>query len=659
MSMKQTASLRDAAGKEYVLWLLAFAVTAVLFLLTACFTVPSYMTNDDVFFLQAIARIPREGIAAVTNTLANSAQEYSESMSILLCMVIGQFYRIDPDGFWYLGYHICVLLASLTVIGRCILRKTTLRRWPVWTGCLIHALLCAGVFLYALAVISFTVTSAIAGCAALALILCRGDARTHRGRVLTDIGSGLLIALCFLQRKATGICLLCFWGLAVAYQLTKLFLRRREQGTKPLFSFAAASAAALAAVLCLAFIGGHISDPGYREAEHYRSLVLDDILDEMPYEDYASLGIPQELATLIHGWYFMDERVTTENFKALAEIYDQKQAASPSPSPLRYLTDLTVSLAEQIREDPQMSCRFWVAAALLIACAAVFVLEGKPYWPEFFAALCACGGGTLLLLMLVTSGRFLTRVFLVVALPAITISLLMALAVPEERRAPRNGARRAAGAVLILSAAACAALCAVGALRIPTLTENVGRDEVFAEQRAIEEQLAENSELFYITSIYGRILDPLVPVSAYADNVALWGACGDTYRTEGRLYADAFFRGDVRFLTDRIASTVMLLQYLTLEHGPVQASVSWQHPTGLMIFDIDPVTPGEGYTGWYEQNGMTYYFENGQAAAGTRVIDGVTYEFAPAGAASPMQVVADESGTRYTTNAYSLLTGEG
>ena len=648
--MKQTGPRRES-----ILWLLAFGVTALLSLLVARFAVITYMTNDDVFFLQAIARIPKEGIAAVTNTLANSAQENAESMSILLCMVIGQFYRIDPDGYWYLGYHIVILLASLTVIGRCTLKKTVLRGWPVWIGCLIHAMICAGVFLYSLAVIAFTVTAAVAGCASVALILCRGDASTRRGRILTDLGSALLIVLCFLQRKATGICLLCFWALAVAYQVVRLLLRRKEDGAGPLVSFASASAAALAVVLLLAYIGGHISDPGYIEAEHYRSLVLDDILDELAPEEYAPLGISKELATLMHGWYFMDEHVTAETFKELADIYQAKRAAAPSPPLLRQTADLAASLARTIRGDPQMSCRFVIAAALLLACAAAFVREGRRYWPEFLTALCAAGGGALLMLRLMTSGRFLTRVFLVIALPTVVMLLLMALSVPSERREAAPAAKRASGAVLLACAAVCAVFCVVGTLRIPTLTENTSRAEVFAEQRAIEAQLEENPDLFYITSIYDRILDPLVRVSEYDPNVALWGACGDTYRTEGRLYADTFFRDDVRFLTDRTYTAVTLLQYLTLENGPVHAEVTWQYETGLLACRIVSDSPGEDYSGWYEQNGMRYYFESGKALTGTQVIDGVTYTFAPAGAEAVFSAVPGENGLIYTTSAYSLL----
>ena len=73
--------------------------------------------------------------------------------------------------------------------------------------------------------------------------------------------------------------------------------------------------------------------------------------------------------------------------------------------------------------------------------------------------------------------------------------------------------------------------------------------------------------------------------------------------------------------------------------------------------DISLVCPEENYTGWYECNGLTYYFQHGQALTGQQTIGGREYTFAPAGAQAQLITVTDDS-IVYTTDAYSLQSGD-
>ncbi len=652
-------TLDAACQKDRFRWALGAAVTGLFFAWALRVTALAYMTIDDVSFLRAAARVPEQGLAALQNTLSHSAQENTSSTSVLLCWLIGQFYGLAPEGDWYLYYHLAVLLGSLTVIGRCVLVKTSRAGWPVWAGCAIHGLLCGGVFLYTFARIAFTVTPAVAGSAAAALMLCRHHASRRAGRVMSDVLSGALMVLCFAQRRATGYCLLCFWALAVAYQVLRIRLSGRQALARPLVSLC------LCAVMTLAFIGGLWAadrlecDDAYRQSEYYRSLVGDYLNDRITYDQYAQVGVPQELAALIYGWYFMDERVTTEMFRDVSEIY---YGELTTPSLPAQAADAAGYLARSVTADRQMLAYAGCAAALLLGCLAALLRFGRRYWPELLCALCAAGGGTVLLLDLARDGRFLIRVFLVVALPAIVMLLLLALSAPEDEPDGPPARRIAVRILAGVCAGGMSVCCAVGMYTTPHAAQSLSRADVFARQNAIESYANANPDTTIVTCVYDdydACTDPLHSAYTYPQNLVEWGYCGDLAKDPAdRLYADAFFRPDVQFMTDNLSAVPLLLQYLSLDWGPVQATAVARPASGITVCTLEQVVPpSPDYTGWYEQNGMTYYFRDGQALTGQQTIDGQSYTFAPAGAQAQFTALSGST-LVYTTDAYSLIVPE-
>lgn len=643
-----------ACERDRFRWLTAAVAAGLFFLLASGLTVMTYMTIDEVSFMQAIAQVPEKGLAALHNTLAHSSQENASSISLWLCALIGQFYRLDPDGYWYLGYHLLMLWASLTVLGRCVLVKTSRRGMPAWMGVLLTLLLGGGLFLYAYARLAFTVTAAAVGSAAVALVLCRGDETTRAGRVRSDILAGLLTLLCFLQRRATGMAVACFLALAVVYALVRIWLTGDPGRGRAMLALCLAVlvTAGVTAGLCVS--GDKLeSDENYREAEYYRSLIGDILFDKLTIEQYERAGAPKELATLMQGWFFMDERVTTDMLRDLADIYYADLAAQPKASLPARLWETAKDLAATLWSNGQMRAQSGLILALILLCLAQWAAHGRAYWPEGLCALCAAGGALLMLLHLAADGRFLIRVFLVVSYPAAVTLVLLALSAP----APEAKGAKAGTFILTLAGAA---LCIYSVTTVPHVLDGASRAEVFSEQTAIETYEAAHPDKTLITSIYdarGSIADPLHPLDAYSPNRVIWGYIGDLAKSdEDRLYAGAFFRDDVLFMSDRFSSLAGLLQYMTVGYGPVQATLDAQLTPAVTVTDIDAVSPGEHYTGWYEQNGITYYFRDGQALTGEQTIDGKTYTFAPAGAAARFMPISSENGTVvYTTNAYSLM----
>ncbi len=645
-----SARLRSALRKDRYCWLAAAALTGLFFLWASRVTVPSFMTSDEVGILGSIRSVPTRGLRGATATFSH----------VLFCGLIGSFYSIDPDFWWYTCYHFVIIALSLTIIGRCVFLLLRDSRWVLVAGTAIHALTCAGIFMYTIAELSFTVTPAVAGCGAVALVLCRGKTDSRAGHICTDAASVILMLLCILQRKDTGQCLLCFFSLAVGYQCLRTVLDRGKGWPGRLAAVACVFLAVMALFSASKYVTRSTSlarNGAFSSAESARSRVVDFLIEDMTDEDFESVGIPPELGKLLRGWFFMDERITTDTLRDLARSYSARHKSELQEQPeAASLSTSVITLLAKIQDDPQMLWRALCLVSLLGLTVGLVWYAGKARWLELLCALCAVGGAGILLLYLVIQGRFPTRVFLVVVLPALVTVLLMALTAASPSS---SGGHQTFSLVLAgLFAAAAALCCCVSLFHVPHVLDAATPDDLFGRERATEDYANAHPDTLFITNIYDNNLDPFHD-SHYPSNRDLWGDGGDTYRTEGRLYADAFFRDDVRFMTDDVSSVVLLMQYLTLDYGPVQALVEAQLQGNVYIFRISRIGPADpDYTGWHEQNGMTYYFRNGEALTGEQTIDREEYTFSPIGGNSQFAASRSPEGLIYFTNAYSLISPE-
>lgn len=643
--------LNTAAEKDWGRWILSLIVVALFFLWTLRITVLSFMTNDDTSLLRTISGIPKWGLDYASGSFS----------SIYFCAFLSLFYRINPEGWWYTGYHLVAILGSCTIIGRCILLKTHRHAWPVLTGCLLHFFLCIGLFMYPLSQLSFTVTPAIVGSAAVALILCRDETEKRTTCILLDILSVILMLFCYLHRAASGKALLCFWALAIVYQAVKTLLARRPRWKRQLLGLGACVLSFLVLLGATRTVSHSETayDADYWNAEYYRSMVMDYILEDLTAEELEAAGIPYELGLLLRQWYFMDERINTDTFRTLTELYYTapvqdavEDTTTLVPTLLSGLTELFNSLSSGTIRP----CTTTLAILFLLISLLAFVRYGRRYWLEFLCALCALGGALILCLYLVLEGRFPIRVFLVAFIPAVVSILLMALSVPDAaRHIPRGRSVLLCSLALILLAAGCC-VCVNAVKGVPYSDSATTREDVFGSQWQVEAYASEHSDIHFVTNSYSQNLDPFHG-GTYPTNYKLWGGTGVT-ASSSRLYDDAFFRDDIRFMCENPGMIMFVLQYLSVDNGPVQAVQDAQLTSTIFVFNMDQTCPDSDYTGWHEQNGMTYYFENGQAVTGTKIIDGEEYEFFPSGASAPMIRLENDGVIVYTTKAYSLMSSD-
>lgn len=657
--------LRDALQKDRYCWLAAAVVTGLFFAWALRVTVMSFMTNDDKAILRAIGRIANNGPAGITT--------FSRPM---FCAMLAQLYRLAPGGYWYAWYHLAIVLLCCTVTGRCIHLKLRRRMWPVWIGFFIHGLLCAGLFLYPIAEMSFTVTPALAGSAAVALILCRDDTSGRIGPWITDVCSILLMVLCCLQRKSTGKCLQCFWALAMGYQFLRPLAYRRPKWWKSMLR-TAVCAAVTVAVISSAVAVTYPAPPaedepaqteqsagGYSRstAEYYRSQVMDYLLNNLTDEQLEKAGLPPELSALLRTWYFMDERINTDTFINIVTMYGNngaKAESSPEDETASGTPSLRDMLASATKGEEQQHTDYMAYAfaglTVLLVLVLLRLLRGFAGWLETLCGLCAAGGAGILFLYLIQGNRFPLRVFLIVAIPAAVTMLLMVLDVPPSAAGGSPVRRRITVWLTGLSVLGLCICCASMVRAVPYTSSPLTSWDVFEDQRATESYANAHPDIHFITNFLSQQdLDPFHSPWGYPSNMSRWGGTGFTASTN-RHYADYFFEDDVRLMYYQPSTLIAMLQYLSLDFGPVQAVCTDKLTKTIWVADFSQTSPGEDYTGWYECNGMTYYFQDGQALTGEQTINGKTYTFAPAGAASRLVVAHSPEGLIYCTDAYSLI----
>ena len=86
----------------------------------------------------------------------------------------------------------------------------------------------------------------------------------------------------------------------------------------------------------------------YWDAEYYRSIVMDFLNGQLTAADLEAVGIPPELGNLLFKqWYFMDERINTETFKRLTELYYTPASVTGGAS-----EGLLSTLASSYKDEP-------------------------------------------------------------------------------------------------------------------------------------------------------------------------------------------------------------------------------------------------------------------------------------------------------------------
>lgn len=600
-------------------WALGAAAALALYLLAVCVqSVITFYDNDDLNIAWALAGY-RSGAPSFSHPFLNP----------LTAAAVSALYALVPAVPWWYAVQTACMLLSATVMAACTLKLGKRSGLPMLAPLLVIALLFAAACYYAVAQVTFTLTSTLLGMGAVAFALSADDADPPaRARFYRAAGVGML-GLSLLIRQSSGLCAACFYFGALAIRLAEALLvpsgakapNKRalpgaggavEPGDAPaepsapaalaprvrrLLTTAVCAALVLAALSAVNGWGRANQNPdGFLPFENARAEFMDyphDAYHENPAL-YDSLGWDGALYDLVNAWFYMDARVNADTLEKASAQSLVNNLAAPERA------------ARGIRAFSEFLGKYPLARYLcaVLACAAAAVLVTallcRSHPLPAFGGLCMLLGAAALTAFLLWQGRMNLRTLMTIAFPAILALLLLTFLAFERRRAAKAdgkpGLTRARGAALGCVCGALAAAALFCGYKIFRTTASYDSTAALDEAHAVVDYALAHPENVYLRDVYvGNNFDALtVYPQRRPVNLIDWGGC-DMY-TRARLaqwrvngydespFADVLFDADVYYICDPNAPYLAMLDgYLTADWGAAGYEITDTLPSGAVV----------------------------------------------------------------------------
>lgn len=539
-------------------WLWGAGITALLWGFLLCFSDIYFAANDDQFILRAM-----------TGFQPGGTPDFHPFLLGFYVYPLRWLQRFFPGVAWYSLLELLLLALALTVILKSLLQCWLRAGRRLRTG----LLLCAGyAALYGsnyLARVTFTVTGAMLGAAAVAQILsidCQSASDRSLLRAMTL--AILLLILCYGLRQLSLVPVLGYCGIAFLLRFCSFFGfgKQTKRSARPML---------VAAGLALLILGGLFAGRALEirlkqkqdalQWQQARSQVLDYInLKSLPSEALESVGWTDEQRILLDKWNTMDEAISTEALRSVRKNW--------------YNSETTTSAGAAI-EDLRWRSPWFVQTMVVLFGLGLFALfcafrnrRENPWLP-----LALLMTGLLCFLFfcyLALKGRLPYRAVTVALLPAaaMVFCLLGECPLPTARK----GWRAALGILLAVSMAAPlpALLGAVRRRRSPW--DYNAHADMDAQALAHPDLL-----LIYSTELVNDMRMFPDTSQGVPQNLTFWGGWSRgseeytaklaAFGLDGEHFTAAdWLRPALRFISLKEAPDEALLAYLRSELGPVE-----------------------------------------------------------------------------------------
>lgn len=539
-------------------WLWGAGITALLWGFLLCFSDIYFAANDDQFILRAM-----------TGFQPGGTPDFHPFLLGFYVYPLRWLQRFFPGVAWYSLLELLLLALALTVILKSLLQCWLRAGRRLRTG----LLLCAGyAALYGsnyLARVTFTVTGAMLGAAAVAQILsidCQSASDRSLLRAMTL--AILLLILCYGLRQLSLVPVLGYCGIAFLLRFCSFFGfgKQTKRSARPML---------VAAGLALLILGGLFAGRALEirlkqkqdalQWQQARSQVLDYInLKSLPSEALESVGWTDEQRILLDKWNTMDEAISTEALRSVRKNW--------------YNSETTTTAGAAI-EDLRWRSPWFVQTMVVLFGLGLFALfcafrnrRENPWLP-----LALLMTGLLCFLFfcyLALKGRLPYRAVTVALLPAaaMVFCLLGECPLPTARK----GWRAALGILLAVSMAA----------PLPALLGAVRRRRSPWDYNAHADMDAQalthpDLLLIYSTELVNDMRMFPDMSQGVPQNLTFWGGWSrgsDEYNAKLAAFgldgehftAVDWLRPELRFISLKEAPDEALLAYLRSELGPVE-----------------------------------------------------------------------------------------
>lgn len=539
-------------------WLWGAGITALLWGFLLCFSDIYFAANDDQFILRAM-----------TGFQPGGTPDFHPFLLGFYVYPLRWLQRFFPGVAWYSLLELLLLALALTVILKSLLQCWLRAGRRLRTG----LLLCAGyAALYGsnyLARVTFTVTGAMLGAAAVAQILsidCQSASDRSFLRAMTL--AILLLILCYGLRQLSLVPVLGYCGIAFLLRFCSFFGfgKQTKRSARPML---------VAAGLALLILGGLFAGRALEirlkqkqdalQWQQARSQVLDYInLKSLPSEALESVGWTDEQRILLDKWNTMDEAISTEALRSVRKNW--------------YNSETTTSAGAAI-EDLRCRSPWFVRTMVVLFGLGLFALfcafrnrRENPWLP--LALLLTGLLCFLFFCYLALKGRLPYRAVTVALLPAaaMVFCLLGECPLPTARK----GWRAALGILLAVSMAA----------PLPALLGAVRRRRSPWDYNAHADMDAQalthpDLLLIYSTELVNDMRMFPDTSQGVPQNLTFWGGWSRgseeytaklaAFGLDGEHFTAAdWLRPALRFISLKEAPDEALLAYLRSELGPVE-----------------------------------------------------------------------------------------
>lgn len=521
-------------------------------ILSMCYFAYLYMQNNIVFFINDDQNI----MYSIAGYYTDGIQGDHSFVNYVLSFFIATLYRVCPALPWYGIFHVGVLFTSTSIIYHMILRSySNSYNYPI-LGIILLLFLSMYALAYPIILMQFTTTSAIAGWAAITLMLLIDGKDSKKKTIIKGIASVVYMLICFMHRKNTGEVFLCFYVLTIVYNVVRTYQNNKCNNTVSKLKNNKYIYICLSLLICI-FSVSTINNYA-RGSEEWKDFYAFDEsrykMTDYPHDSYSDnramyddMNWDESLYKLsaTHWWFFMDDRINIESFNTISDTgYYNNELNLSSIGSIIYNFFNTEIMARML-----MLGAIFITILILID----YLIHRK--WIDLLYLGCSWGGMSVMLLYLAMKDRLILRAFQVVIFALLSILLYLILEVFKRYNTKYKWTLRITGVGIIL----------ILLMNVQMLLDNIGtlatnRYESSQRTLQVEEYAINNPDNMYIydTSLTFRYAPFTTYEESYPTNLMFWGGMGwnsPTFYHQLRLndleelYSDVLFNDNVYYIS--------------------------------------------------------------------------------------------------------------
>ncbi|MEG1195604.1 MAG: hypothetical protein RSE58_08490 [Clostridia bacterium] len=388
-------------------WLAALTISLSLLAIAAFLLDFRYAGNDDTAILRSFMGY-ETGVPAHFNLFIHG----------LLAWPLHWLGLAFPQVAWFSVLQIALLVFACTLIGKSIIQCFLKHGHSFWLGTLFALLFLVCFGLPNMVHITFTVTAAVLGAAAVLQIFSIRFEHASDGEIVRGMLLALLpVVLAYALRQVTLLPILAFCGLSVAMVSVFHFGfgKHKKRPLKPILTSVLLIVLALGGLMGarqLEIKGNH-AEPFLAWQDANAGIMDYYTLNGIPNEELEKVGWSENTRNLAAGWFFLEPQISSEAFQQL-DAYQRQQFAAP----LQVECQRAWHTIKNLKKSDVITMRsLSLVFFVLIFCAISLLFRRGQRLSLLSALLLACALFGVMVFYLAFEGRLPLRAFLMPFLP--------------------------------------------------------------------------------------------------------------------------------------------------------------------------------------------------------------------------------------------------